>query len=222
MAKEGTASEKNLRCPHWKTFYLIHSAQKRRKDTMPNDASAGDLVMVANTGIIIHMAGRGKDNSQAGINNAIRPLFRPINQWKKKKKRISGEGALLHTVYSVWPGRWWQKGWPPWKRQTAPSMERESDRWFQKTGKMKGYILSGPEYLTVFNGLTGVIIHTTDYVPPPSSCQIKSHFGMNWRAVVWGDGYGNRMDHFPCPCGYLDGLCIPAWWCAVVIIPGPF
>src|SRR5215204_2752515 len=30
----------------------------------------------------------------------------------------------------------------------------------------RGYILSGPEYLTVFNGLTGAALATTDFIPP--------------------------------------------------------
>jgi len=53
----------------------------------------------------------------------------------------------------------------------------------------RGYILSGPEYLTVFNGLTGAAMSTVAYDPPrhpdtenPTMDQLKQ---------VWGDGYGN-------------------------------
>ena len=56
-----------------------------------------------------------------------------------------------------------------------------------------GYILSGPEYLTVFNGQTGAIMATTNYVPA--------------RGTVsdWGDSYGNRVDRFLAATAYLDG-----------------
>lgn len=56
-----------------------------------------------------------------------------------------------------------------------------------------GYILSGPEYLTIFNGLTGAEINTVAYNPG--------------RGTVsnWGDKYGNRVDRFLACTAYLDG-----------------
>ncbi|HRG94035.1 MAG TPA: rhamnogalacturonan lyase, partial [Chitinophagaceae bacterium] len=66
----------------------------------------------------------------------------------------------------------------------------------------KGYILSGPEYLTIFDGLTGAAVSTIDYIPPrhaklnPTTEELKS---------AWGDGYGNRMDRFLACVAYLDG-----------------
>ncbi|MFT3824426.1 MAG: carbohydrate-binding protein [Chitinophagaceae bacterium] len=56
-----------------------------------------------------------------------------------------------------------------------------------------GYVLSGPEYLTVFNGQTGAAMATTNYLPA--------------RGTVsdWGDSYGNRVDRFIACVAYLDG-----------------
>jgi autotransporter-associated beta strand protein len=56
-----------------------------------------------------------------------------------------------------------------------------------------GYILSGPEYLTIFNGQTGAAMATVNYDPP--------------RGTVsdWGDSYGNRVDRFLAGIAYLDG-----------------
>jgi len=56
-----------------------------------------------------------------------------------------------------------------------------------------GYVLSGPEYLTVFNGQTGRIMQTINYP--------------NARGNVgdWGDTYGNRVDRFLAGVAYLDG-----------------
>ncbi|WP_159602307.1 rhamnogalacturonan lyase family protein [Agromyces humi] len=56
-----------------------------------------------------------------------------------------------------------------------------------------GYILSGPEYLTVFDGQTGAAIDTVDYVPG------RGNVGS------WGDAYGNRVDRFLAGVAYLDG-----------------
>jgi len=57
-----------------------------------------------------------------------------------------------------------------------------------------GYVLAGPEYLTVFDGLTGRAITTVDYDPPRGNVS------------DWGDGYGNRVDRFLAGVAYLDGV----------------
>ena len=56
-----------------------------------------------------------------------------------------------------------------------------------------GYVLSGPEFLTIFDGLTGKALTTTDY--DPSRGNVSD----------WGDGYGNRVDRFLAGIAYLDG-----------------
>ncbi|MBN1561854.1 T9SS type A sorting domain-containing protein [candidate division KSB1 bacterium] len=56
-----------------------------------------------------------------------------------------------------------------------------------------GYILSGPEYFTIFDGLTGAALATTDYLPA------RGNVGS------WGDTYGNRVDRFLAGVAYLDG-----------------
>lgn len=56
-----------------------------------------------------------------------------------------------------------------------------------------GYILSGPEYYTVFEGLTGKALATTSYEPPRGTVS------------SWGDSYGNRVDRFLAGIAYLDG-----------------
>jgi rhamnogalacturonan endolyase len=56
-----------------------------------------------------------------------------------------------------------------------------------------GYILSGPEYFTIFDGETGYELATTDYIPP------RGNVGS------WGDSYGNRVDRFLAAIAYLDG-----------------
>ena len=67
-----------------------------------------------------------------------------------------------------------------------------------------GHILSGPEFLTVFNGMTGAAIHTIWYNPDRS-------FGVNAKNSnpsygSWGDNFGNRGERYNACVAYLDGL----------------
>jgi rhamnogalacturonan endolyase len=56
-----------------------------------------------------------------------------------------------------------------------------------------GYVLAGPEWITVFNGQTGAAMASADYAPP------RGDVG------TWGDTYGNRVDRFLAGVAYLDG-----------------
>lgn len=56
-----------------------------------------------------------------------------------------------------------------------------------------GYVLTGPEFLTMFNGATGKIMQTVNYNPARGTVS------------SWGDGYGNRVDRFLAGVAYLDG-----------------
>jgi rhamnogalacturonan endolyase len=62
-----------------------------------------------------------------------------------------------------------------------------------------GYVLSGPEYLTVFDGASGRELATVDFDQA--------------RGTVsdWGDGYGNRVDRFLATAAYLDDSGLPSF-----------
>ncbi len=59
---------------------------------------------------------------------------------------------------------------------------------------IKGRIVSGPEYLTVFNGKTGEAMATTQYLPERG--ELKD----------WGDSYANRSERYLAAMAYLDGV----------------
>lgn len=64
-----------------------------------------------------------------------------------------------------------------------------------------GYVLDGPEYLSVFEGASGKAKHTIFYRP-------NRAFGNSGSASYsgsWGDTYGNRGDRFLATVAYLDG-----------------
>ncbi|MCI9846413.1 T9SS type A sorting domain-containing protein [Flavobacterium pectinovorum] len=58
-----------------------------------------------------------------------------------------------------------------------------------------GWVQAGPEFLTVFNGLTGAAMATVAYQPARAN------------TADWGDTYGNRQDRFVSAVAYLDGAC---------------
>ncbi|MGN1404144.1 MAG: RICIN domain-containing protein, partial [Ruminococcus sp.] len=64
-----------------------------------------------------------------------------------------------------------------------------------------GRILSGNEYLTLFDGQTGAALDTIDYEPGRGD------------VAAWGDSYGNRVDRFLSGVAYLDGTKPSAIFC---------
>ncbi|MDO4864764.1 MAG: RICIN domain-containing protein [Ruminococcus sp.] len=58
----------------------------------------------------------------------------------------------------------------------------------------KGYILDGPEYLSLFDGQTGKCLDTIDFPVPRG------------KVSDWGDNYGNRVDRMNGGIAYLDGV----------------
>lgn len=87
----------------------------------------------------------------------------------------------------------------------AEVVMKTSDGTVDGTGKMigdadadyrnpQGRILTGSEYLTVFNGLTGAAMKTIDYIPERGNL------------MDWGDNRANRSDRFLACVAYLDGV----------------
>lgn len=56
-----------------------------------------------------------------------------------------------------------------------------------------GAVISGPEFLTIFNGETGKAMATTNYLPARGTVS------------SWGDSYGGRSERFIAAIAYLDG-----------------
>lgn len=174
----------------------------------PNDASVGDLDGDGVYELILHQTGKAHDNSHAGITDP--PIFQAYKMdgtllWTINLGKNIREGAH-YTQFMVYDldgdGR-------------AEIAMKTADGSIDGTGKVigdsskdyrndKGYILAGPEYLTIFDGLTGAALFTTNYLPArhptslaPTTDELKA---------LWGDGYGNRMDRFLACIAYLDGV----------------
>jgi rhamnogalacturonan endolyase len=177
------------------------------KGYSPNDASVGDLDGDGEFEIVLHQAGRGHDNSHEGATDA------PILQaYKLNGTKLWGinlgnnvrEGPH-YTQFLVYDFDGDGKAEVACKTADGTRDGKgkvigdPNANWVNKDGR----ILSGPEYLTVFNGQTGAEMATVRYIPArhpgtdnPTEEQMRE---------VWGDGYGNRMDRFLAGVAYLDG-----------------
>lgn len=78
--------------------------------------------------------------------------------------------------------------------ETAWNGQQEWSRYNRGQRTKMGRILTGPEYLSVFNGLTGEVMDTKPYVPERGDLN------------GWGDAYANRSDRFLAAVAYLDGI----------------
>ena len=67
-----------------------------------------------------------------------------------------------------------------------------------------GHILSGSEYLTVFNGETGQAMHTVWYNPNRALTVFPQKAGDYTGS--WGDSYGNRGERYNAAVAYIDGM----------------
>lgn len=163
----------------------------------PNDASVGDLDGDGEYEIVLHQVGRGRDNSHSG--RTTEPILEAYELdgtrlWRINLGRNIREG-VHYTQFMVYDldgdGR---------AEVACKTADGTVDGKGQVIGDADadhrnpdGYVLAGPEFLSVFDGKTGAALATTDYVPPRGD--VRS----------WGDGYGNRVDRFLACIAYLDG-----------------
>ncbi|HVQ95995.1 MAG TPA: rhamnogalacturonan lyase [Mycobacteriales bacterium] len=163
-----------------------------------NDASVGDLDGDGQYEIVLKWdPSNSKDNSLAGVTSDVFVDAYRLNGtrlWRINLGRNIRAGAH-YTQFQVYDydgdGR-------------AEVAMKTADGTVDGTGRVignaaadfrnsDGYVLSGPEFLTMFNGLTGAALSTVNYLPARGTVS------------SWGDSYGNRVDRFLAGTAYLDG-----------------
>ncbi len=176
------------------------------KGYTPNDLSAGDMDGDGEYEIVVHQTGRGRDNSQAGITDP--PIFQAYKLdgtllWEINLGKNIREGAH-YTQFIVFDLDGDGK---------AEVCMKTADGTIDSKGKVigdsskdyrnkDGRILDGPEFFTIFNGLTGEAMATTDYIPARGDIGGWGGIGGNGG----NDRNGNRVDRFLAGVAYLDGM----------------
>jgi rhamnogalacturonan endolyase len=163
----------------------------------PNDASAGDLDGDGEYEIVLKQEMRGRDNSQRGTTGETKlEAYKPDGTmlWRINLGKNIREGAH-YTPFLVYDLDGDGKA-----EVACKTADGTIDGKGNAIGKAdadyrnaSGYVLDGPEYLTLFEGTTGKALATVDYLPPRG------------KVSDWGDDYGNRVDRFLAAVAYLDG-----------------
>lgn len=163
-----------------------------------NDASAGDLDGDGDYEIVLKWdPSNSKDNSQSGITgNTYLDAYQMdgTRLWRIDMGPNIRSGAhYLHPMVYDLDG----DGKAEIAARTADgtidgkgAVIGDASADYRNSG---GYVLEGPEYITIFEGATGKAMATEDYDPPRGSIG------------DWGDTYGNRIDRFGASVAYLDG-----------------
>jgi rhamnogalacturonan endolyase len=88
-----------------------------------------------------------------------------------------------------------------------PAFSDSADYRFNNPNNVtNGYVLAGPEFLTVFAGDTGGELATATYFPKRDPDNNNDNPTSSRLNTVWGDSYGNRLDRFLAGVAYLDGV----------------
>ncbi|WP_306207938.1 rhamnogalacturonan lyase [Actinoplanes sp. RD1] len=163
-----------------------------------NDASTGDLDGDGKLDLVLKWEPlNAKDNSQSGVTDPVYVdgyRLDGTRLWRINLGRNIRAGAH-YTQFQVYD----YDG-----DGDAEVAMKTADATVSGTGQVigsstadyrnsSGYILTGPEYLTMFDGRTGAALSTVDYVPPRGTVS------------SWGDSYGNRVDRFLAGTAFLDG-----------------
>jgi len=197
----------------------------------PNDASLGDLDGDGDYEIVLKQEQSPRDNAHAGMTGetllqaykldgtllwtislgkniregAHYTMFMVIDldgdgrseiACKTADGTVDGTGKVIGDASADWRER---------GESAVPTRDRtgSTETAAGLVARLEGRIVRGPEYITVFDGLTGAALATTDYIPgrhpdtqEPTAEQMTE---------VWGDAYANRSDRMLAGVAYLDG-----------------
>jgi rhamnogalacturonan endolyase len=171
----------------------------------PNDIAVGDLDGDGEYELVLKWdPSNSKDNSQKGYTGNVYVDAYKLNGTKlwRLDLGVNIRAGAHYTQMLV--GDYDLDGYAEVAMKTAPGTKdgtgaylasgpAASDNDASDFRNSSGYVLSGAEYLTIFNGKTGKEMATVNYNPARGTVS------------SWGDSYGNRVDRFLATNAYLDG-----------------
>lgn len=224
--KEQTPSRKFVLPPNSESKQYFSVPLQTPENYTPNDASVGDLDGDGEYEIVLHQVGRGRDNSQAGI--TTEPILQAYKLdgtllWTINLGKNIREGAH-YTQFLVYDfdgdgraeiacktadgtvdgkGKIIGNKDADWRFKEGDTFEGTNRQGESIKRNAAGYVVRGPEFLTVFDGATGAELDTVKYIP--GRHPTKENPTTEEMKEVWGDGFGNRSDRFLAGVAYLDG-----------------
>ncbi|OXM85534.1 rhamnogalacturonan lyase [Paenibacillus rigui] len=204
---DGTEQAASAAVTPWAANYLDVPIQQPAGGTTPdnvaytynaNDASVGDLDGDGQYEIILKWdPSNSKDNSQDGYTGEVFVDAYKLNGtrlWRIGLGKNIRAGAhytqfMVYDLDGDGKAEIAMKTADGTKDGTGVTIGSSTADYRNSTGR----VLSGPEYLTIFEGATGKALTTTNYDPPRGTVS------------SWGDSYGNRVDRFLATIAYLDG-----------------
>ena len=177
--------------------YLQLNLSKPGSDYMPNDCSVGDVDGDGSYEIFLKWdPSNSKDNSQSGTTSNVY-----IDCYKLDGTRLwridLGKNIRAGAHYTQFLVADFDSDGKA--EMTCKTADGTVDGQGNVIGdssadyrNSSGYILSGPEYYSLFDGETGKVLDTVDYEPARGTVS------------SWGDKYGNRVDRFLGAVMYLD------------------
>jgi len=192
---KGTEGAQSAAVTPWAQQYISIPLTKPGSQYNANDGATGDLDGDGKLDIVVKWEGSTKDNSQAGVTDPVYLAGYTLagKQLWMINLGINIRGGAHYTQMSV--GDFDGDGKAEVSVKTAPGT-KDGTGAYLSTGpaatdddtadyrNTDGYILTGPEYLTVFAGDTGKELATVNYPVP------RGNVG------DWGDTYGNRLDRY--------------------------
>lgn len=184
--------------------YAYDTAIETRSSGSISDGSPGDLDGDGRYElVVIWDPSNSRDNSQAGFTG---PVY--LDAYKLTGERLwrmnlgpNVRAGAHYTQFLVYDLDGDGKAEVAFK--TAPGVKDGTGTYLSKGPAASdddsadyrnedGYVLSGPEYLTVFDGMTGAELATVNFETA------RGNVG------AWGDDYGNRVDRFLASVGFVS------------------
>ncbi len=172
----------------------------------PNDIAVGDLDGDGEYELVLKWdPSNSKDNSQKGYTGNVYVDAYKLDGTKLWRIDLGVNIRAGAHYTQILVGDYDSDGFAEVAMKTAPGTRDGTGKYLSKGPaasedhskdyrNSSGYVLSGNEFLTIFNGKTGAEMATVNYNPPRGT--VKS----------WGDSYGNRVDRFLATNAYLDGV----------------